>query len=182
MQQSGLQAVFMENRPALQRFLRARGASIEADDILQDMWLKLGKIEPGPIAEPVSYLYRMADNHLLDRHRASGRRARREESWSAVAIVEAGSAENALIARERLAIAEQALASLGERTHAILLRYRVDGVSQKQIASELGVSLSLVEKHLQRAYRALVDVRRRFHAEWLDQHDRALTDTADADR
>jgi RNA polymerase sigma-70 factor (ECF subfamily) len=53
----------------------------------------------------------------------------------------------------------------GERTDHIFRRHRVEGASQKEIAKELGISLSAVEKHLQKAYRALIDLRRRLDAE-----------------
>lgn len=182
MTQSGLQAVFMENRGSLLRFVRARGAGADAEDILQDMWVKLAAIETGPIAEPLSYLYRIADNQLLDRHRANGRRTRRETGWGEETAGSSISTEHSLIAREGLAAAEEALIGLGERTHSILMRYRVDGMSQKDIAAELGVSLSLVEKHLQRAYRALVAVRRRFQAETLAGAPDSPQGAADADR
>ncbi|UAK22853.1 RNA polymerase sigma factor [Sphingomonas nostoxanthinifaciens] len=180
MTQGGMQAVFMENQAVLLRFLRARGAGGEAEDVLQDMWLKLGVVDAGPISEPLSYLYRMADNQLLDRHRARTRRARRESEWGESMQVQAPSPEQALDAREKLIAAEQALTDLGERTHSILTRYRVDGVSQKEIARELGVSLSLVEKHLQRAYRALVAVRRRVQGETIEGAGSTLPDKADA--
>jgi DNA-directed RNA polymerase specialized sigma24 family protein len=35
---------------------------------------------------------------------------------------------------------------------------RIDGTPQKEIAATLGLSLSAVEKHLQRAYRAILDI------------------------
>jgi RNA polymerase sigma-70 factor (ECF subfamily) len=47
------------------------------------------------------------------------------------------------------------LRSLGERTDYIFRRHRVEGIPQRDIAAELGISLSAVEKHLQRAYRAV---------------------------
>ena len=53
------------------------------------------------------------------------------------------------------------IADLGERTDTIFRRFRVEGVGQKRIAEELGISINTVEKHLQRAYRALVGLRRR---------------------
>ena len=179
MPERGLAAVFMAHRPQLQRFLRARGAAGEAEDILQDMWLKLSQLEPGPVAEPLSYLYRMADNHMLDRHRAGVRRVRREHLWGEDATVGTADAERSLIAREGLHLVGDELARLGERTQSILYRYRVDGVSQKDIAGELGISLSLVEKHLQRAYRALLALRGRMQADPAGEPDTARDD-ADA--
>ena len=39
-------------------------------------------------------------------------------------------------------------------------RHRIEGVSQRQIADEFGVSLSTVESDLRRAYGRIVAVRR----------------------
>ena len=52
------------------------------------------------------------------------------------------------------------LDGLGARTATIFRRHRIDGVQQRDIARELGVSLSTVEADLRRAYRALLDYRR----------------------
>ena len=46
-----------------------------------------------------------------------------------------------------------------DRTAQILKMYRLDGLSQKAIANSLELSLSAVEKHLQRAYRKLLVLR-----------------------
>jgi len=162
---SGLSAVFEANRHVLNRFLRARGASLdEAEDILQEVFLKLDKRPTGPIADPLAYLYRMADNLLLDTRRSWSRRIAREEAWAVARhgvgeIDDRPSAEEQLIARERLNLVQQALARLPERTLFILRRFRLDEVGQGQIAAELGISVSAVEKHLQRAYRALLEAK-----------------------
>ena len=62
---SGLEAVFMENRAALLRFLRARGAAEHAEDLLQEMWIKASAGASGPIADPLAYLYRVARNEFV---------------------------------------------------------------------------------------------------------------------
>ena len=158
----GLMAVFMANRAQLVRFLRARGAADDAEDIAQDLWVKLSAGGQGPVSDPLGYLYRMADNLMIDRHRSAGRRRRREESWSgdddANGASSQPSVERSLLSRERLGTVERALDALGERTSAIFRRFRVEGVGQKQIASEQGISLSAVEKHLRKAYRTLTDL------------------------
>lgn len=163
---SGLSAVLIANRGPLLRFLRARGAGDDSEDIMQELWLKIERLEAeGPIADPRAYLFRMADNLMHDRVRASMRRTSREQSWTETGLDPAGqdetpSAERALIARQRLRRVEMALATLGERTQAIFRRFRLEGVTQSRIAQDEGISVSAVEKHLQRAYRvvaALVD-------------------------
>ena len=79
---TGLSAIFFQNRAALLRFLRARGAGEDAEDLLQDMWMKLEAKDLGPVADPLPYLYRMANNLMLDRYRSATRRERREQDWA----------------------------------------------------------------------------------------------------
>ena len=162
----GLQAVFMAQRPALLRFLRARGAGEDAEDLLQDLWMKLEGAPPAvPVAEPLAYLYRAADNLMLDRRRSAVRRIAREDAWGEAAdgaepgVSDAPSAERVLSGRDELRRVQSALDALGERTSAIFRRHRVDGIGQRDIATESGISLSAVEKHLQKAYRALATLK-----------------------
>ena len=158
---SGLSAVLLANRGPLLRFMRARGAGEDAEDLFQDLWLKVDRIEAeGPIADPRAYLFRMADNLMHDRVRAAMRRTGREQAWGGTGhddaeLDETPSAERALAARQRLHRVEIALATLGERSQAIFRRFRIDGVTQGRIAQEEGISISAVEKHLQRAYRVV---------------------------
>lgn len=163
MSEGGLEAVLLANRPALLRFLTARGGGTDAEDLFQEMWIKLSTLAPsGPIAEPLAYLYKIADNMVHDRRRAAMRRERRDHAWTGLTMGEGAlatapqpSAERVLLGREELARLDALIAGLGERTADVLRRYRVEGISQKLIAAQLGISLSAVEKHLQRAYRAL---------------------------
>jgi RNA polymerase sigma-70 factor (ECF subfamily) len=60
-----------------------------------------------------------------------------------------------MIARERLADVERMLRDLGERTYEIFRLYRVEELPQRVIAERFDISLSAVEKHLQKAYRGL---------------------------
>lgn len=172
MASGGLTAAILEHRGALLRYLAARRvAADEAEDILQDLFVKLASQTIGPVGEPRAYLYRMTENLLLDRHRSARRRAGREQAWTTAQLGPAAdaddrpSAEQVLIARERLAGVAAALAALPERTVQIFRRYRIDGCAQKDIAAELGISLSAVEKHLQRAYRTLVEAEARLDAD-----------------
>lgn len=162
----GLQAALLEYRAELLRFLAARRATPdEAEDVLQDLYLRLRTNESGPIAEPRAWLYKVAANLLFDRRRSAARRASREQIWTEVQlgaemeVDERPTAEQELVARQELAVVAAAIADLPERTADILRRYRIDGAEQKAIAADLGVSLSAVEKHLQRGYRAVAAAR-----------------------
>ncbi|HEX7858553.1 MAG TPA: RNA polymerase sigma factor [Sphingobium sp.] len=158
----------MDLRPALQRYLLVRGATAdEAEDILQDVSLKLSSEATGPVEQPRAYLYRMANNHFLLHRRTIGRRVQREEDWAGAHsgdppdVDEGPSAEARLIAREQLAILQRVLDALPERTRTIFRRFRLDGQPQRQIAADLGISVSAVEKHLTRAYEKISTARLR---------------------
>jgi RNA polymerase sigma-70 factor (ECF subfamily) len=155
----------------LRRFLAARRADPdEVEDILQEAFLRIRASPTGPISDPLAYLYRMVDNLLMDLRRSQNRRAAREGAWIAThcGSGEADaqpSADAVLIAKEQLNVIRESLLRLPERTLLVFRRFRLEGVGQKQIAAELGISVSAVEKHLQRAYRALLDSRNKFGAD-----------------
>ena len=172
MQDSGLEQVFLENRPKLLRFVRARlGDEQEAEDCLQDIWVKIGSLETGPIADPLPYLFRMVKNAMLDNRRAARRRAHRNDAWLAThpahvfGIDEQPSAEQRLLDRERLQAMEDVLAHLPERTSTAFRMFRLEGIAQKLIARHFDISVSAVEKHLQRAYHAVLDAQAALDAE-----------------
>jgi RNA polymerase sigma-70 factor (ECF subfamily) len=168
---TGLSAIFLNNRPALLRFLRARGAGEDAEDMLQDIWMKLEEKDLGPVADPLPYLYRMANNLMLDRYRSATRRERREQDWAegAGGVMADPSEDIAiderLILNERLEEARNVLRSLGPRVELVFRRFRIEGVGQRLIADELGVSLTTVEKDLQKAYRAMIALKRKMDTE-----------------
>ena len=153
------------------RFLRARGAGDDAEDLLQEVWLRLSEKTPGPVSDPLPYLYRMANNLMLDRHRSRVRRERREQDWTdgtvdmSAGVAQDMSSEDRLVHAEYLTRVETALRALGPRVETVLRRFRLEGIGQKQIAQELGVSLTTVEKDLQKAYRALMALKADYNAE-----------------
>ena len=163
---SGLEAVFLANRERLRGFLAAHGAGDAADDLLQELWLKLSSAHTGPIAQPLSYLYRAANNLMLDRYRATQAAAQRDADWTETATTFPGrsdepSGERRLISREALELAQATLDALGERVATIFRRHRLDGIPQRDIAHEMGVSISTVESDLRRAYRAMIELKER---------------------
>ena len=158
--ESGLKAVFLAERPMLARLLAARlGGPDDAEDALQDMWLKLDQLVDRPVADPAAYLFRMAANIASDRRLSTMRRGARDTVWHDVQpdADEMPDMERTLIARERLRRVQAALATLPERTQTAFRMFRIEGRPQREIAGELGISVSGVEKLLQRAYRQIYD-------------------------
>lgn len=164
---AGLEEAFLANRDRLLRFLLARGAGEAAEDLLQEIWLKIAARDSGPVASPLSYLFRTADTLMIDRFRSARQAERRERDWSEAhdgalpGVSDAPSAERHLIGREQARLALKTLDELGPRLAAIFRRHRVDGVSQRLLAEEFGVSLSTVESDLRRAYAALAELKER---------------------
>jgi len=166
---TGLEAVFLENRERLRRFLVARGAGEAAEDLLHEVWLKIAARgsghAAGPVASPLSYLFRTADLLMIDRYRSARQAERRERDWGEAqdgalpGASDAPSAERYLIGREQARLVAEVLAAQGQRVEAIFRRHRVDGVPQRQLAQEFGVSLSTVESDLRRAYAALAQLK-----------------------
>lgn len=161
---SALEACFLENRARLLAFLRHAGAGDHADDLLQEAWLRLGRAPGEGIAEPLSYLFRLLHNLVLDWRRGDFRTRRRNEAWAQVTggsspgVSEEPTGERVMIARSTLAAAQRVLDELGEPTAGIFRRHRLDGMTQRRVADELGLGLSTVEKHLRKAYRAMQDL------------------------
>jgi RNA polymerase sigma-70 factor (ECF subfamily) len=161
----GLQAIFLANRATLLRFLAARGAGGEADDLLQELWIKVSGAPAGPIGNPLSYLFRAAENLMRDRHRAVRQSMLRDRAWdeshspASPGVSDKPTSERVLIAREQLVRIEAALADVGERARDVFRLHRIEGLAQRDIAAQLGVSLSTVESDMRKAYRAVLAAR-----------------------
>lgn len=159
---TGLETVYLDNRDKLLRFLRARGAGEAAEDLVHDLWLKVAGQSDGPIANPLAYLYRAADLLMIDRYRSRRQAERRDQAWEEgrqdLSIM-APTPEREVAARQEAMRVAQVLQALGERKATIFRRARIEGVPQRTIAAELGVSLSTVESDLREVTRALVQLK-----------------------
>jgi RNA polymerase sigma factor (sigma-70 family) len=168
----GLGRLYDLHRAEILRYLRARtGDAAEAEDVLQELWLKLQSGDSGPVANGRAYLFRMAHNLMLDRLREQRRRRMRDSSWSiersAGATSEGdlidpgGSSEEELVNNEELSRLTAAIGKLPEGARRAFCLHKIDGLSHAEVAARLGISRSGVEKHVAVAMKhlrqALVD-------------------------
>lgn len=153
-------------RAALLRFIRARGIDdARAEDLLQDLWLRLAAAPAGPIGQPRAYLFRMAANLVLDMRRAETRAMARDRAWIEAdapgdVLPElrpdpAPDAETALIQAEELRRLRDAIDLLPPGAARALRLCRIDGMPQADAARVMGISRSGIEKHLATALRHL---------------------------
>ena len=153
-----LATVYREQRALLMRLLTARlGSATDAEDALQDLWFRIVSSPAERVDNPAAYLMRMAGNLATDRRIAARRRARLETHWaeSRDSALDPPSPEREALARDALRRADMVIAAMPERMRLAYRLFRIDQVPQREIAAQLGVSLSAVEKLLQRAYRRL---------------------------
>lgn len=124
----------------------------EAEDAAQQTFLKaFGAMRGGfrPTVER-AWLYRIAENVCADRGRANGRRVRHEATDGA-AILEMTPARDS----QAIEGLDEALAELTPAQRQALLLREWQGLSYREIASELELSQSAVETLLFRARRSL---------------------------
>ena len=153
------------------RFLVARTRDPAlAEDLMQDARTKVLALGENDVARPVPYLFQMLANLVEDHRRSERAREQRGRAWGdrgeglEPQRADHITPEQAAADRDMLDKTLAALDELPERTRAIFLAFRVDGISQKQIAAHEELSLSAVEKHLQRAYRAVIDIQKKLGA------------------
>lgn len=154
-----LDTLYGVHRDELLRFLLARtGTREDAEDLLQDLWIRARQQAGAPVANGRAYLYRMAQNLVIDRLRERQRRGRRERSWqdgrttggcdAAEPVDPARPADEQLIEREEVALLASALATLPDGAGRVFELHKLKGLSHAQVAAALGISKSGVEKHM----------------------------------
>jgi RNA polymerase sigma factor (sigma-70 family) len=141
-----------------QRLTRKLGNAEDAGDALHDTWLRLkGSEDHGPILNPGAYLSRMAINIAVDVQRRHSRLLSGddiEELLENQVDPSPGPARTAEI-RSELDALLQLLDRMPERRRAIALLVHAEGVTQKEAAQRLGVSLRTVEYELKRVHERL---------------------------
>jgi RNA polymerase sigma factor (sigma-70 family) len=168
---AGLAALYVQQRAELLRFLRARTRDpAEADDVIQELWIKLQEGRAGPVGNGRAYLFQMANNLVLDRARERRRRHLRDQSWTEqsvdfsvgeVAIAPQIRPDEAVLEAEEFQQLQVALQSLPEAARRAFCLHKIDGLSHAEVATRLAISRSGVEKHVAVAMkylrRALLD-------------------------
>lgn len=159
-----LAGAYLEKRAQLLRFFTVRTQSeAEAEDIVQEIFLRIGNVDAAVVINPVAYLYKLGSNILLDRVRAQRRALAREDAYADAhsnltpegPAAEAPSPEDAWASRRRLERVMSTVDAFPPQRRRVFIMHKLEGLSYAEIAEVLGVSKSAVEKHMIAALRDL---------------------------
>ncbi len=136
-----------QRRRLIAEATRLTGDTASAEDIVQEAWIRLsqGAAETS-IDTPVGYVRRVVRNLALDEYR---QRRRREQVMTLdpdddleMPDGEAVGVDRVLMAREELALVTAELARMPSRMRRAVELHRVSGAPLREIAAELGVSVT----------------------------------------
>ena len=148
------EAAFRSHRAALQRFLMRRLHHNEnAQDLAQEVYLRLLRVEDADlIRHPLAFLYRLALNVAFEFRLRKQRDPVRFDSETAEELEQHAQYVDATPdASEQLCTEEELrrlLAPLPPMVRAVLVLRKRDGMSNQEIAGELGISIHTVKKYL----------------------------------
>jgi len=157
-----VELLFTSHFKTLVNYLRKKNNSSEdAEDIAHNAFIRIHTAkEKDNISNPQAYLYRTASNILIDMKR----RERIEHQYlrdSASMMTESDSTnapthnqpgpDRIVSAQNDLRCVESAIESLPQNCRQAFLLHRVKGMSYEDIAINLGVSVSSVEKYILQA-------------------------------
>ncbi len=147
-----LSELYLEEACRLRRRYRRLGLSAEeAEDLVQEAFLKLSQPPPQEIRDLRAYLRRIAENLFFDLLRGARRRREVfpvEARLSEEAADERPSAEEALTTREAEEALDRALAELPPRCREVVRLHKFEGLSYVEISQRLGVSRNTVMVHM----------------------------------
>jgi len=148
------EAVFRENYDALIRFVRRRvGSDADARDIAQDAYLRLMRYDKGQDRHSLRALvFRIAGNLLGMRARAA-----RAQHWvdhepvGDELAAESPSPEQETSTQQQVDRMMEVIQRLPTKCQRVFVLSRFHDMDYQQIASRLGISVKMVEKHIAKA-------------------------------
>ena len=153
-----LMAAYLARREDLLRYFRARLRSPEAaQDVVQDIYLKIARRPAEAIDNPSAYLYRLGANLMLDHIKRERRVQRRASAWREATVeTDSGAqpatddppADRTVAARERLRLIIKAVDEMPHPVREAFRLHKLEGLSHAETAQAMGVSRSSVEKYI----------------------------------
>ena len=154
-------SLYARSRTVLRPALAGRlGSPDDAEDVLHEAFIRFLNVYSGrSIANPLALLGRIAMNIVRDLGRSERlRRTRIEAQGGQISLgPHPHSPETICADQQSLRRAQAVIDRLPPRCREVFLLHRLDGMPQAEVARVLGISRSMVEKHLSRADRQVRD-------------------------
>lgn len=155
----------MPHEPGIRAWLRQRGQSAEdIDDLIQEGYAKLADVTAfAQIAQPGGYFFQIVRNLMID----SIRRARVVRIDTVGHLIEHNglnddvTPERIAIVRNELSWVMRSLETLPDRCRDIFKLRKIEGLSQREIATKMGVTESIVENDAAKGLTLLMRAMRR---------------------
>lgn len=143
----------------LLRFLQGAVRDREtAADLAQESYARLLAVQQSgeAVAEPRALLYRTARNLVIDRHRRNEVRGPHaalddetaDEGMDSMAGPEACEPEVAAMSAQSVNALLAAIGELPLRCREAFILHKFDGLSQVEVARQMGISVTMVERHI----------------------------------
>jgi RNA polymerase sigma factor (sigma-70 family) len=162
--------LYLSKRVELVRFFTVRTSSAaEAEDIVQEMWIKLAAIDDASIENAGGFLYRLGSNVMLDRARTRRRSSMRDDAYYEAfrngprggdSEDDLPSAEDVVDARQRIVQLSNLIKQMPQQRRRVFVMHKLEGLSYAEIAHSLGISRSAVEKHMIAALKQIGGLKR----------------------
>lgn len=159
-----LTQTFQEHEADLRRFLRARVANYsDRDDLIQDVFLRLSQQEDIEAklsfgsAKIRAYLMVIASNLVRDAHRRSvTRKEVFHTSYETEVLADRRPApDKAAETRQTLAAINTVMKDMDPKCRKAFTMSRIQNISYKEIAHQMNVSTSMIEKYIAKALVAI---------------------------
>ena len=173
-----LRRIALEHEPALRRFVGARLSAhadhADQEDVVQETFLRVARQEgveeklSRSLDSVRSYLFSIATNVIRDSYRKAVTRQKYDDlaRHGAKALGVEISAEDVVSTQEQLRLVKAAIMRLKPDCRDAFVLHRFEGLSYREVADTMNVSVSMVEKHIMQA---LSDIRRRVDRGLMDQ-------------
>ncbi|NVD96881.1 sigma-70 family RNA polymerase sigma factor [Massilia sp. BJB1822] len=151
-----LHSLYTDHGAWLRNWLRAKlGNAWDAADLAHDTYVRILQAGTRPAAEDSRrYLVQVANGLMIDLFRRRRIEAAYLEALSLLPEAQAPSEESRALAIEALLELDRLLHKLPAKARHAFLLCKLDGLSYREIAVQLGVSVSSVEKYIAAALQA----------------------------
>ncbi|AVD92768.1 MULTISPECIES: sigma-70 family RNA polymerase sigma factor [Pseudomonas] len=150
-----VERLYTQHRSWLKRWLMKRlGEAADADDLAQDTFVRIMRARRplNDVQRPLAYLATIANSLLINRWRRLAVERAYTEALAAQPEQYEISAEERHLLIETLTQLDELLHGLSPRVREIFLLSQLDGLTYKQIAAQLALSVDQVQRAMLKAF------------------------------